>query len=168
VLNLSMNLQLQKRWAEAEQETRKAMGIYEKTFGKDHHMMGSALMGLAAILHEQKRYDDEEATLRSALAVHQKALGDQHTVTATNMLRLASSLWERKKLVEAERMLREAYLILSAQAQGQRLDDQQMGNVRDLYTLIMIDLRYQRNVALDRLDLMRAGTDPGPLPGTGI
>ena len=131
-------------------------------------MMGSALMGLAAILHEQKRYDDEEATLRSALAVHQKALGDQHTVTAANMFRLASSLWERKKLVEAERMLREAYLILSAQAQGQRLDDQQMGNVRDLYTLIMIDLRYQRNVALDRLDLMRGGTDPGPLPGTGI
>jgi hypothetical protein len=71
-------------------------------------------------------------------------------------------------LERAERMLREAYLILSAQAQGQRLDDQQMGNVRDLYTLIMIDLRYQRNVALDRLDLMRAGTDPGPLPGTGI
>jgi hypothetical protein len=77
VLNLSMNQQLQNRWTEAEQETRKAMGIYEKSFGKDHHMMGSALMGLAAILHDQKRYDDEEATLRSALAVHQKTLGDQ-------------------------------------------------------------------------------------------
>jgi tetratricopeptide (TPR) repeat protein len=168
VINLAGNLQLQKRWVEAEQVTRQAIALYEQTFGNEHHMMGSVLMGLADILHQEKRYEDEETTLRKALAVHQKALGDQHSVTAANMFRLSGCLWERKKLVEAEKLLREAYMILCAQVQGQRPDEQQLGNVRDLYMLILIDLRYTRTVALDRLDMIRGGSDPGPLPGTGI
>jgi hypothetical protein len=41
--------------------------------------------------------------------------------------------------------------------------------VREKYTLIIIDLRCPRDVALDRLDTMRTGTDhPGCRFGTGI
>jgi len=31
--------------------------------------------------------------------------------------------------------------------------------------LILIDLRYTRTIALDRLDMIRGGSDPGPCLG---
>jgi tetratricopeptide (TPR) repeat protein len=165
VLKLANNLKLQKRWDEAEAEIRHAADIYIKTFGEDHPMIANVEEALAEVLREQKKFPQQEAALRNSLKIRQKSLGDRHPEAADTMFKLCLVLHHREKYLEAEALGREAYLIFISLPANKRPDDRYMGMIRDIYQIILRDLRYPRNLEFDRLDALHNGVDPGPLPG---
>jgi len=167
MFTLAENLILQKRWADAREQLTKVMALFEKSRGKEHHFYGDALVSFAAVLDEEKNYAEEEKVLRQALSIHQKSLGDTHNKTATSMIRLAMALRNQEKLIEAEKVARAAFLIFSTQVGTSKLPAETLGNISDVYFVILSELHYPRHLILERIDLIHEGTDPGSLPSAG-
>lgn len=157
-------LMLQKRWKDAREEIDKVITLFEKSFGKEHHFIGDVLMTYAAILQQEKKHIDQEKILRRALAIHKKALGDNHNTTARTMIELAVNLRVQEKLNEAERIARTAFLIFSNQSGANRIPAEMLGQISDIYFLILIELHYPRNLIQERIEMIHEGNDPGPLP----
>lgn len=161
---LADNLMAQKRWNDARKELDKVVALFEKSFGKEHHFLGDVFIVYASILQVDKKYGEEEKILRRALAIHQKALGDNHNTTARTMIQLAVNLRVQEKLNEAERVARSAFLIFSNQTGANRVPAEMLGQISDIYFLILIELHYPRNLIQERIEMIHEGNDPGALP----
>ena len=166
LINLAENLQSQDRLGEAQVQFKRALTIFEKGHGGENDNLGEWLRGYSQLLRKDKKLEEAEVQLRRAVVIHKKALGETHPRTGTSLWWLASLLREREKLMEAEKLARQGYIIMSNQTGAEKVNDETLGAFRDLYMLILSELHYPRNLALDRLDLMRNGSDPGQLPGS--
>ena len=161
---LADNLMAQKRWNDARKELDKVIALFEKSFGKEHHFLGDVFIVYASILQTDKKHDEEEKILRRALNIHKKALGDNHNTTARTMIQLAVNLRVQEKLNEAERVARTAFLIFSNQTGANRVPAEVLGQISDIYFLILIELHYPRNLIQERIEMIHEGNDPGTLP----
>ena len=68
--NLAGLLQATNRLAEAEPLMRRALAIFEKSFGPDHPDVATDLNNLAALLHATNRHAEAERLMRRHLAVY--------------------------------------------------------------------------------------------------
>lgn len=66
----------------AEENFRKALGIWEWTLGKDHPLLAFPLLGLSKVYQQQRKYKDEEDAISRALAIRKKAFGEDHPLVA--------------------------------------------------------------------------------------
>ena len=156
----------QKRWADARKELDKVIVLFEKSLGKEHHVLGDVLIVYASSLQVDKNYKEEEKVLRRALDIHRKALGDNHNTTARSMIQLAVNLRSQEKLIEAESVARSSFLIFSNQTGASRVSAEILGQISDIYFMILIELHCSRNVISERIEMIHEGNDPGPLTTT--
>ena len=86
---LGLWLSYQARYIEAEQLMRRALAIYEKSYGPEHPNVSTVLNGLALLLKATKRLAEAEPLMRRALAIDEKSLGPEHPSVATDLSNLA-------------------------------------------------------------------------------
>lgn len=67
----------------------------------------------------------------------------------------------QEKLNEAERIARTAFLIFSNQSGANRIPAEMLGQISDIYFLILIELHYPRNLIQERIEMIHEGNDPG-------
>jgi tetratricopeptide (TPR) repeat protein len=101
----------QGRYDQAEQLYKRALAIFEKVLGPDHHRVTEPLGNLATLYLEQARYAEAEPILKRALAVREKGLGPEHPDLATALHNLGSFYSDRFRFAEAEMLLQRALTI---------------------------------------------------------
>jgi Tetratricopeptide repeat len=87
--NIGFAQQDQGKYAEAEQNYRRALAIDEKALGPDHPTVATRLNNIGGAQQAQGKYVEAEQNFRRALAIDEKALGPYHPTTAvvrTNLL----------------------------------------------------------------------------------
>jgi tetratricopeptide (TPR) repeat protein len=99
------------RYAEAEPLYRRALGIREKSLGKEHPDVVTDLNNLAGLLKTQGKYAEAEPLFRRTLAMKEKALGMEHPDVANDLNNLAELLRTQGKYDEAEPLFRRALAI---------------------------------------------------------
>jgi len=97
--------------AEAEPLMRRALAIYEMSFGAEHPHIAIALNNLAALLQGTNRFVEAEPLMRRALAIDEKSWGPDHPNVAIDLNNLAQLLQATSRLVEAEPLMRRALAI---------------------------------------------------------
>ena len=98
-------------WGHAEPLMRRALAIYEKSYGIDHPDVARALNNLARLLQDTNRLAEAEPLMRRALAILEKSLGPNHPNVATALNNLAGLLQATNRLAEAEPLMRRALAI---------------------------------------------------------
>jgi CHAT domain-containing protein/Tfp pilus assembly protein PilF len=116
--NLASLYQSQGRYADAEGLSKRALVIYEKTFGKDNPDVADNLNNLANIYEHQGKHADAEALYRRSLAIKEATFGEDHPDVAIALENLAIIYVDQGKPAEAENLLRRA-LTISEKALGQ-------------------------------------------------
>jgi tetratricopeptide (TPR) repeat protein len=160
--SLAANLKGQKRYGEAEKVLRERLAVLQTKLGSEHANLGEAMRDVAIVLMEDKRYVEAVGMLRRGLAIHRAALGDNHPRAGHLMTWLAVNLMRSESYTDSERIARECYLLFSRKPANERPDDAMMGQIRDINQGVMSHLKVKHAEIMDRLDLMREGTDPGP------
>ena len=79
----------QSRYADAEPLYRRALAIWEKTLGRDHHDTALSLNNLALLYTQQGRFAQAEPLYQRSLAIRENALGRDHPAVATALNNLA-------------------------------------------------------------------------------
>jgi tetratricopeptide (TPR) repeat protein len=100
------------RYAEAEPLYRRALAIFEASYGPDHPSVASCLNNLAGLLWVTNRLAEAEPLLRRALAIDETSHGSDHPDVATSLNNLAMLLRATNRPAEAEPFLRRAVEIL--------------------------------------------------------
>ncbi|MGA2620431.1 MAG: tetratricopeptide repeat protein [Thermoguttaceae bacterium] len=100
------------RLAEAELLVRRALAIYEQSYGLDHPHVAEALNGLAWLLRDTNRLAEAELLVRWALAIYEQSYGLDHRRVAGDLDTLAALLQASDRLTEAESFSRRALQIL--------------------------------------------------------
>ena len=96
---------------EAEPLYRRALAIYEKSFGPEHPNVATVLNNLAWLLRDTNRLAEAEPLYRRALAIYEKSFGPEHPDVATGLNHLALLLSATNRLAEAEPLYRRALAI---------------------------------------------------------
>jgi tetratricopeptide (TPR) repeat protein len=91
---------------------RRALAIYEKSYGPEHTEVATALDNLAMLLQATNRFAEAEPLTRRALAIYEKSYGLGHPEVATSLNNLALLLLATNRLAEAEPLMRRALTIL--------------------------------------------------------
>jgi len=76
--NLAALLQATNRLEEAEPLMRRAVEIFEKSFGKEHPKVAKGLNNLAVLLRATNRLEETEQLMRRALPIDEKSYGPEH------------------------------------------------------------------------------------------
>jgi tetratricopeptide (TPR) repeat protein len=100
--NLAELLRATNRLAEAEPLCRRALAIYEKSFGPEHPNVARDLNNLAELLSDTNRLAEAEPLYRRALAIDEKSFGPEHPNVATGLNNVAWLLRSTNRLAEAE------------------------------------------------------------------
>ncbi|MFI6703762.1 SAV_2336 N-terminal domain-related protein [Streptomyces sp. NPDC050509] len=95
------SLRAQRRWEEAETETRALLPVLVETRGERHVDYFRSLMVRAEILSDQKRYEEAEAVQRALLRDQLRLLGEEHPSTLTTVHSLAVTLHDAERYDEA-------------------------------------------------------------------
>ncbi len=109
--NLALLLQATNRLAEAESLMRRALEIYEKSYGPEHPDVAADLNNLAQLLQATNRLGEAEPLMRRALTIDEKSYGPEHPDVATDLNNLALLLQATNRLAEAEPLMRRALTI---------------------------------------------------------
>jgi len=96
-----------KRYEEAEQMHRQALGVYERNLGPEHPFVGTALNNLAVLLRDQGRLEEAKQYHTRALAVRRQTLPREHPDVAMSLNNLAMLLVDTGNIQEAEEMARQ-------------------------------------------------------------
>ncbi|MGB2608413.1 MAG: tetratricopeptide repeat protein, partial [Isosphaeraceae bacterium] len=91
---------------------RRALAIYEASYGPDHPSVATALNNLAEQLRASNRLADAEPLYRRALVIHEASYGPDHPTVATDLNNLAELLRASNRLADAEPLFRRAVEIL--------------------------------------------------------
>ncbi|MDR3636353.1 MAG: CHAT domain-containing protein [Isosphaeraceae bacterium] len=110
-LNLGMALYTQNQYVEAEGHYKRAMAIWERYVGPEHHLVAQCLNNLAVLYFEQGRYAEAEPLYRRNLAIEEKALGPGHPDFATGLNNLALFYTAQARYADAEPLYRRALAI---------------------------------------------------------
>ena len=109
--NLAELLRATNRLGEAEPLYRRALAIFEASYGPDHPDVARGLNNLAAFLHATNRLGEAEPLFRRALAIFEASYGPAHPDVATALNNLAGLLQDTDRLGEAEPHYRRALAI---------------------------------------------------------
>ncbi len=109
--SLALLLQDTNRFAEGEPLMRRALAIYEKSYGPEHPNVAAALNNLATLLNATNRLADAEPLMRRALAIDEKSYGTEHPAVAIDLNNLATLMYATNRLAEAEPLMRRALAI---------------------------------------------------------
>ena len=101
----------QARHDQAEPLMRRALAIYEKSYGPEHPNVARDLNNLAQLLQATNRLEEAEPLMRRALAIDEKSYGPEHPEVAANLNNLAALLQDTNRLEEAEPLMRRALAI---------------------------------------------------------
>jgi len=93
-------------YSKAEKWMRRALEIVEKSFGKVHPNVATALNNLAQLLQDTNRLTEAEPLMRRALQIDEKSFGKNHPKVATDLNNLAQLLQATNRLKEAEPLMR--------------------------------------------------------------
>jgi tetratricopeptide (TPR) repeat protein len=103
---------LEGKYADAEEEVRKALKLYEAALPKGHGAISSPLTVLGLILNKTGRSAEAEADLREALQIRARSVPKGHYLLAITQGALGECLTAEKKFAEAEPLLAESYATL--------------------------------------------------------
>lgn len=109
--DLGLLFYTQGNWAEAESLIRRALAIYEASFGEAHPNVATGLNNLAQLLQNTNRLVEAEPLMRRALAIDEASFGEGHPNVATVLNNLAQLLQDTNRLAEAEPLMRRALTI---------------------------------------------------------
>ncbi len=115
---LQLQLNSQKRFADAETVAEQALEIARKTPDKEYPETASILHVLANTKFSQGKYPEAESVARKAVEMHRRLQGEQHPETGWALWELGRALLAEKKFDEAERAEREALGIFRKQYPG--------------------------------------------------
>lgn len=164
LLSLANNVHALGRYSESEALIHRAIAVVKKNFGEESINYANAYSFLAKCLTDQKRYDEADTAQKLSLDLTQKNLGDQHASTALAWLALGNIRLEAKRFLLAEEAFRQGMIHLVMVPNMIKQQPGSFGHASDLYLVIANELHLSRTAALDRIDVMREGQDPGPLP----
>src|ERR1700722_13335448 len=100
------------RYDESEAIYRRALVIFEKTFGPEHYEVASNLHNLAAVVCSRGDLAQAEKLYRRALAVKEKLLGADSTDAALTLNNLGALLTRAGRPEEGAGLLQRAFTIL--------------------------------------------------------
>jgi CHAT domain-containing protein/tetratricopeptide (TPR) repeat protein len=100
-----------RRYAEAEQQFRRALSIREARLGPDHIDVAAALDKLGSAYREQAKYADAGAAYARALAIKEKELGQDHAEVSASLVNLGNLIQQLGRFGDAETMYRRALAI---------------------------------------------------------
>jgi tetratricopeptide (TPR) repeat protein len=116
---LAVLLQATNHLAEAEPLMRRALAIYEASYGNDHPNVATCLNSLSLLLKATNRLAEAEPRMRRALAIDEASYGNDHPDVARDLNNLASLLQATNRVAEAEPLMRRMVEIFIAfQRQG--------------------------------------------------
>jgi len=98
-------------FTEAEPLYRRALSIYESSYGWDHPHVAGGLNNLASLLYVTNRHSEAEPLYRRALSISESSYGPDHPQVATRLNNLAELLRVTNRLSEAEPLYRRALSI---------------------------------------------------------
>jgi tetratricopeptide (TPR) repeat protein len=100
------------RYDESEAIYRRALLIFQKTFGPEHYEVASNLHNLAAVLCARGDLDQAEKLYRRALAIKEKRLGEDSPDAALTLNNLGALLTRAGRPEEAAGLLQRAVTVL--------------------------------------------------------
>jgi tetratricopeptide (TPR) repeat protein len=100
------------RYDASEAIYRRALAIFEKTFGPEHYEVASNLHNLAAVLCAGGDIDQAEKLYRRALAIKEKLLGEDSPDAALTLNNLGALLSRTDRPEEAALLLQRAVTVL--------------------------------------------------------
>ena len=100
--------------APAIEAAERALEIYTRAHGRDHHDTARTRSNLGLLLVRNKRTDEGLAALREADAIYERLYGDGDVRRAEPLHALGTALVELGRAEEAEPPLRRAVAIASA------------------------------------------------------
>jgi tetratricopeptide (TPR) repeat protein len=103
------------RYDESEAIYRRALAIFEKTFGPEHYEVASNLHNLAAVLCTRGDLDEAEKLYRRALVIKEKLLGEDSPDAALTLNNLGALLSRAGRPKEAAGLLQRAVAVLQGQ-----------------------------------------------------
>jgi tetratricopeptide (TPR) repeat protein len=101
----------QKRFAEAELNYKRAVGILEKFFGPKDGEVATCLFKLADLYFKQNKFAESEVQVWRTLEIQQKALGSDHIDVATTLEMLADLKSRQGNHEQAEMFFKSALAI---------------------------------------------------------
>ena len=146
------------RIGEAEPLMRRALEIYETTFGKRHPNVAICLNNLATLLLATSRPEEAEPLYQRALELDVAILGEKHPDVAIRLNNLAMLLRDTSRIAEAEPLMRRA-LEIDLAAFGEQHPNVAI-RLNNLATLLLATSRpgeaeslYRRALEIDRAAL---------------
>ena len=100
-----------RQFRRAEPLMRRALAIYEHSYGMNHPFVGVVLNNLATLLQDTDRLAEAEPLLRRALVIDEASYGEDHPRVAIRLKNLATLLQDTNRLAEAEPLIRRALTI---------------------------------------------------------
>ena len=108
--NLSVTLNLERRYADAEELLRATLEIKRRVLGPEHPETVRSMVNLATSMQHEHHYADAEKLEREALDIRRRVLGSDHPDTALSMYNLAVLLTEVGRRNEALDLLHGAVI----------------------------------------------------------
>jgi tetratricopeptide (TPR) repeat protein len=98
-------------FSEAEPLMRRALAIYEASFGPEHPEVAVDLNNLAQLLKATNRLDEAEPLMKRAFAIDEASFGPEHPNVAIRLNNLAVLFRNTNRLDEAEPLMKRALAI---------------------------------------------------------
>lgn len=111
ITNLGSIFFAQQRWVDAEQEFRRALGIFEEILGPGHARRALAADNVGAAIASQGRLDEAIPMFEKALAERRGVLEPDHPQLAQSLNNLGVAYQQTERLERAEAYHREALAI---------------------------------------------------------
>jgi serine/threonine-protein kinase len=105
------------RKAEAEQDFRRMLAIYQATYPEGHSLVGLAHSNLGGFLSDEGRYPAAEAEFEAALDVYGRTLPKDHLYFGITRLKYGRALLRHRRYADSERQLKAAWANLTAQSE---------------------------------------------------
>ena len=104
---LSVNLQLQEHFAEAETFALKALAVRQQSFGEEHPTTAASFHRLASVLRESGKLDEAESAARKSWSLASNFHGVLHPITIRRLLELAQIQLDRRDQSAARPLLQQ-------------------------------------------------------------
>jgi tetratricopeptide (TPR) repeat protein len=108
----------QGHYSQAEPLYKRALAIWEKTFGTSHPRVATSLSNLAGLYMSQGHYAQAEPLFKRSLAIFEKIFGTDHPNVATILENLAGVYRKANRTSEAQELKDRAAKIRNIKRSG--------------------------------------------------
>jgi len=144
--NLSLVLEKQERYHEAEMYARKAVSVKRRIYGRENLATLLSISALAICLQKQGKFSEAEKLHREVLRSRERQLGMRHPLTLNAKIGLISTLADEGQFERTEKLARD-HLALITEALG----PQHLQSLLMAHNLAFILLRLGKNEEAERL-----------------